>query len=99
VEDDSRDQCHLLKNNQSAERASAFNGQVKLTREELGIQGFARNKILIMSQFRTEDQLHQQLQLSKNYLTKLPDFKMSATEHNLVRQQKETRTQLWKRNL
>ena len=99
MEDDCQNQVLILKNSQTVETISLFNSQVKLSREELAIQVWDRNKILIMSQFQTEDQLHQQLQLFKNYLRKFPDFKTSATEHNLVHKQKETRTQLSKRNL
>ena len=99
MEDDCQNQVLILKNSQTVETISLFNSQVKLSREELAIQVWDRNKILIMSQFQTEDQLHQQLQLFKNYLRKFLDFKMSAIEHNLVHKQKETRTQLSKRNL
>jgi len=101
VEVDCQDQRHILKNNQSAGTTFRFNRQqiTKLPREELEIQGFVKNNnnlTLITSQliwYQTEE-LHQQLLLFKNYLTKFLNFKASATEHNLEQGQKETRTQL-----
>jgi hypothetical protein len=55
------------------------------------MQPLANSKILITSQFQAEDQLRQQHQLFKNYLTKFRGFKMSVTEHKLEPEQKETR--------
>ena len=92
MEDELRDQWLTLKNNQVVGRALAKpNSQTKLTKEEY--LHMARTMILIMSQFQA-DQLHQQHQLFKNYLTRFQDYKMSVIEQRWERKQKETRTQL-----
>ena len=80
MEDELRDQWRTLKNNQVVDRALAKpNSQTKPTGEELEHLLMDRMTILIMSQFQA-DQLHQQHQLFKNYLTKFQDFKMSVIE-------------------